>query len=163
MGVTGFMSVSFHKLCALGTFWESVSAWQIQLQQGMFTFLIVDDAELSKVLAYAVIFFLLVLSLHAIWILESFWSSSQLYTFCYPLGFKVCFTFLCGIIMSPIFHCREWLLALIMHCCNPRHLAMLMLQWTMRHIRKHRGPLVHTLMEVIVQGPLTSFNLLDSS
>jgi len=51
------MSVSFHKLCALGTFSESVT--EIQLQLGMFTFLIVDDAELSKVLAYAVIFFCL--------------------------------------------------------------------------------------------------------
>ena len=44
----------------------ALSVTEIQLQQGMFTFLIVDDAELSKVLAYAVILFLLVLSLRAI-------------------------------------------------------------------------------------------------
>jgi hypothetical protein len=40
---------------------------------------------------------------------------------------------------------------------------MLMLQWTTRHIQKHRGPLIHTLVEVIVQGPLTALNLLHCS
>lgn len=67
----------------------------------------------------------------------------------------------CG--MPPIVHCREWLLALIMHYCNPHQLDVMMLQGTrcQCHSLKHRGPLIHTHMEVTVQGPLTTSNLLD--
>jgi hypothetical protein len=67
---------------------------------------------------------------------------------CLPFGYN-----------TSLFCCyRGWVLARILHFCNPHHLVLLMPQGTTYQSRKHRGLLIPTFMELTTKGLQTTFN-----